>query len=161
MKPASPDKRGHIKNRMGMPLWRGDKSFMSEEHFNRFYWPGLKKQMLALIDRGYIPIPFFEAEFGDRLERLLELPKGRVIASVEHMDVAIATEILKGHHCVLSRGPLSHKLGTVKEIEAYNKQMIDKYAGDGGFILSVRLPEKSNKEELQAMINSIKEYARY
>ena len=72
-----------------MPLWRGDKFFMSQKQFEKFYWPGLKKIMQASIDLGYIPMPFFEAEFGRRLECLLDLPKGKVIASVQHMDVPV------------------------------------------------------------------------
>ncbi len=158
--PADPTKRGNPK-RVGMPLWRGDKSFMSEEHFKKFYWPGLKKQMAASIELGYIPVPFFEAKFGDRLECLLELPKGKVIASVEHMDVAKAKEILAGHHCVLGRGPLSFKLASLQKIEQYSRHVIDTCGKGGGFILSTRLPDNARKEDIQAMLNSIKEYARY
>jgi len=73
--PADPTRRGNPK-RAAMPLWRGDKMFMSQKQFETFYWPGLKKVMLAAIDLGYIPMPFFEDEFGDRRECLLELPKG-------------------------------------------------------------------------------------
>jgi hypothetical protein len=36
---------------------------------------------------GYIPIPGFEAHFGDRLECLLELPKGKFCAYIDHSDV--------------------------------------------------------------------------
>ena len=45
--PAAPEQRGR---RIGMPLWRGDKSFMSDEQFKKFYWPGLKRAMMATID---------------------------------------------------------------------------------------------------------------
>jgi hypothetical protein len=53
----------------------------------------LKKALQADIDLGFVPMPFFEAEFGDRLECLLELPKGKVLASVEYMDAAKARAI--------------------------------------------------------------------
>jgi len=76
--PSDPKQRGNPK-RIGMPLWRGDKAFMSDKQFEKFYWPGLKKSLQVTIDLGYVPIPFFEAEFGDRLERLLELPKGKLL----------------------------------------------------------------------------------
>ncbi len=158
--PADPKKRGNPK-RLGMPLWRGDKSFMSDKQFKKFYWPGLKKVMLGYIELGYVPIPFFEAEFGDRLECLLELPKGKVIASVEHMDVAKAKEILGGHHCVLGRPPKSLSLGSLHEIEEYHKNLIDVCGKGGGFILNVGLPDKGEKEDIIAMLDSLKEYARY
>lgn len=158
--PADPEKRGNPK-RIGMPLWRGDKAFMSDAHFKKFYWPGLKKALQATIDLGYVPIPFFEAEFGDRLECLLELPKGKVVASVEHMDVVKAKEILGGHTCILSRGPLSSKLWSLQEVEKYTKNLIDECGRGGGFILNIRVPDKGTKEDFRVMVDSIREYGRY
>ena len=158
--PADPNKRGNPK-RVGMPLWRGDKFFMSDEQFKKFYWPGLKRALQAMIDLGYVPIPFFEAEFGDRLERLLELPKGKVVASVEYVDLAKAREILKGHTCILVRGPFSLKLCSPHEIVEFHKNLIDKYAKGGGLILNVRLPDEGNTEDIKAMLGSIREYAQY
>jgi hypothetical protein len=158
--PADPKKRGNPK-RTGMPLWRGDKSFMSEKQFERFYWPGLKKALQANIDLGYVPVPFFEAEFGNRLERLLELPKGKVIASIEYVDAIRAKEILKDHTCLFVRIPLSSKLWSVREVEQFTKEMIDKCRKGGGLIVEVRLPDKGTSEEFQGLMNSLKEYGRY
>jgi len=158
--PADPNKRGNPK-RVGMPLWRGDKSFMSDEQFKKFYWPGLKRAMLAVIGLGYVPIPFFEAEFGDRLECMLELPKGKAVASVEHMDVVRAREILAGHTCVLARGPLSLKVTSPREVENYYKDLIDTCGKGGGFLLDIRLPDNGKTEDIKAMLDSIREYARY
>ncbi len=158
--PVDPSSRDYPR-RLGMPLWRGDKSFMSEKQFDRFYWPGLKKALQASIELGFVPIPFFEAEFGNRLERLLELPKGKIVASVEHMDSVRAKEILGGHTCLLVRGPLSSKLWSVKEVEAFMKEMIDKCGKGGGLILDIRMPDNAGKEEIQAMLKSIREYGRY
>jgi hypothetical protein len=158
--PADPKKRGNPK-RTGMPLWRGDKSFMSEKMFEKFYWPGLKKALQATIDLGYVPVPFFEAEFGNRLERLLELPKGKVIASIEYVDAVKAKEILKGHTCLFVRIPLSSKLWSLREVEAFTKDLIDKTRKGGGLIVDVRMPDKGTKEEFKKMLDSIREYGRY
>jgi len=158
--PADPKKRGNPK-RTGMPLWRGDKSFMSDKQFERFYWPGLKKALQATVDLGYVPVPFFEAEFGDRLERLLELPKGKVIASIEYMDAVRAKDILKGHTCIMVRGPLSSKLWSVRQVEKYSKEMIDKCGKGGGLILNVRMPDKGTTAEYQKMLEAVREYGRY
>jgi hypothetical protein len=158
--PADPAKRGNPK-KIGVPLWRGDKVFMSEAQFKKFYWPGLKKALQANIDLGYVPVPFFEAEFGDRLECLLELPKGKIVASVEHMDAVKAREILGGHTCILTRGPLSSKLWSLREVESYTRDLIDKVGKKGGLILDLRLPDKAKTEDIQAMIKSLTEYARY
>jgi len=155
-----PGKR-HMSNRVGVPLWRGDKAFMSEQHFEKFYWPGLKKALQANIDLGYVPIPFFEAEFGDRLERLLELPKGKIVASVEHMDAIRAKEILGGHTCILVRAPLSSKIWSLREVEKYAKELIDRCGKRGGVMLAMRLPDKGTTEEYRKMLESIREYSRY
>jgi hypothetical protein len=159
-KPADPAKRGNPK-RTGVPLWRGDKAFMSEKQFDRFYWPGLKKALKASIDLGYVPVPFFEAEFGDRLERLLELPKGKVIASIEYVDAVRAKEILKGHTCLFVRIPLSSKLWSLQEVEDFTKDLIDKCGKGGGIIVEVRLPDKGGPKEFKKLMDTLREYGRY
>ncbi len=156
--PATPENR---KKRVGMPLWRGDKVFMSDKQFDKFYWPGLKRALQAVIDLGYVPIPFFEAEFGDRLERLLELPKGKIIVSVEDVDTKKAREILKGHSCVLARGPFSLKLATPGEVVEYYKGIFKKYGKGGGLILNIRLPDNANIAATKKMVASIRDNCRY
>jgi len=159
-KPATPEQR---KNplRVGMPLWRGDKVFMSEKQFEKFYWPGLKRALQAVIDLGYVPIPFFEAEFGDRLERLLELPKGKIIASVEEVDASRARDILKGHTCVLTRGPFSLEKSTPQEVVKFYKGAFDRYGKGGGMIFNIRLPDQAGVPDIKKMLAEIREYCRY
>jgi hypothetical protein len=159
-RPADPNTRGNPK-RAGIPLWRGDKSFMSEKMFDRFYWPGLKKSLQAHIDLGYVPVPFFEAEFGNRLERLLELPKGKVIASIEYVDAFRAKEILKDHTCIFVRIPLSSRIWSLNEVEQFTKDLIDKCRKGGGIIVEVRMPSKGTKQDFKKLMDSLREYARY
>jgi uroporphyrinogen-III decarboxylase len=133
---------------------------MSEKQFRTFYWPGLKKALQASIDLGFVTMPFFEARFGDRLECLKELPRGKTVAVVEHMDVIPAKEMLRGHACILGKGPTSLKYSSVSEVEEYYKKMIDAAGRDGGFMLNIILPEKASKEDLQQMVQNIREYSR-
>jgi hypothetical protein len=158
--PANPNTRGNPK-RVFIPLWRGDKSFMSKKHFETFYWPTLKKSMLASIDLGYVPNPVFEAHFGDRLECMLELPKGKAVASVEHMDVVQAKEILGGHTCIIGSVPKSLRYSSPKEVLAYYKDLIKKCGKGGGLMLMVALPHNISAKEQKEMVNKIKEYATY
>lgn len=158
--PADPKKRGNPK-RSGMPLWRGDKSFMSEKQFDKFYWPGLKKALQATIDVGFVPIPFFEAEFGDRLGRLLELPKGKVVASIEYVDAFKAKDMLKGHTCLYTRTPLASKVWSLKQVEECAKDLIDRCGKGGGLIIEVRLPDRHTTAEYKKLLDSIREYGRY
>jgi hypothetical protein len=158
---AAPAVKDGKMKRVGMPLWRGDKSFMSQKAFEKFYWPGLKRALQADIDLGFVPVPFFEAEFGERLERLLELPKGKVLASIEYVDAVKAKDILKGHTCLFVRIPLSSKLWTIQEVEACTKDLIDKVGKGGGLIVDVRLPDKGTPEQFQKLLAALREYGRY
>ncbi len=158
--PANPNTRGNPK-RVFMPLWRGDKSFMSQAHFEKFYWPTLKKTMLAAIDLGYVPIPVFEAHFGDRLECMLELPKGKAVASVEHMDVERAKEILGGHTCIIGQAPKSLKYKSPKEVVAFYRDLIKKCGKGGGLMLFLSLPQKITIDEAKEMVAEIKACATY
>jgi hypothetical protein len=158
--PADPKQRDYPP-RAGMPLWRGDPVFMSDAQFNKFYWPGLKKSLQTHIDLGYVPVPFFEAPFGDRLQCLLELPKGKVYASIEAADAVRLKEILGGHTSLLVRVPNSCKLWTLNQLESFIKDLIDKCGKDGGLGIITRMPDKARIEDIQAMVKSIKEYSRY
>lgn len=147
--------------RIGMPLWRGDKSFMSEKQFERFYWPGLKRALQAVIDLDCVPIPVFEAEFGDRLERLLELPKGKIIASIEYVDLPKARDILKGHTCLMIRGPFSLQKASPQEVIDCYKDIFDRYGKGGGIFLNIRLPDWCDVDTIRDMIREVREHVRY
>ena len=157
---ADPNERDYPP-RVGMPLWRGDPVFMSEAQFKKFYWPGLKKSLQTHVDLGYVPVPFFEAAFGGRLECLLELPKGRILASVEAADAVRAKEILGGHTSLLVRCPNVCKLWSIGQLESFIKDLIDKCGSNDGLIIVIKIPDKTRIEDMQAMLKSIKEYGRY
>jgi len=147
--------------KIAMPLWRGDPNFMSEAQFKKFYWPGLKKSLQIHVDLGYVPVPFFEAKFGDRLECMLELPKGKILASTDAEDAARAKEILGGHTSLLVRCPNSCKVWSISQLESFLKDTIDKCGKKGGLILAILIPDKAKIEDIQAMLETIKNYGRY
>ncbi len=147
--------------KIAMPLWRGDPNFMSDAQFKKFYWPGLKKSLQTHVDLCYVPVPFFEASFGDRLECMLELPKGKILASTDAKDTARAKEILGGHTSLLVRCPNSCKVWSISQLESFLKDTIDICGKDGGLILAILIPDKAKIEDIQAMLKSIKEYGRY
>jgi len=158
--PGQPDSSGFPK-RVAIPLWRGDKSFMSDAQFRKFYWPGLKKALQATIDLGYLPMPIFEDTFGNRLECLLELPKGKVVAVVDHTDAALAKEILGGHMCVIATVPASIKYATLSEAAEIIKNQIKACRKGGGYMINLALPAQATVPELQKLMAEIKDYARY
>lgn len=154
---------GDGNTRVFMALHRGADGFMSLKQFETFYWPGLKKVIIALVDAGYTPGVFFEGDYSSRLQYLLELPKGKVLAHFDTTDISRAKEVLKGHMCIRGNVPASLlQTGTVQEVKAYCKTLIDVVGKDGGLVVCPRSsPEKAKPENLKAMIDFTKEYGVY
>ncbi|MBQ9979434.1 MAG: hypothetical protein IJP23_00005, partial [Oscillospiraceae bacterium] len=75
-----------------IPLHNGVDEFMSKETYAEFYWPGLKKLMLAGIEAGLTPYVFCEGNYNTRLEQLCDVPKGKVIYMFEKVDMKKAKE---------------------------------------------------------------------
>jgi hypothetical protein len=159
MQPAVPG----LPNTVSIPLHRGSDGFMSIKQFERFYWPGLKGLILALIDKGLQPLVFFEGDYTNRLEYLLELPKGSIYAHMDMSDIFRAKEVLNGHLCISGNVPCSLiQTGTVDQVKEHCKKMIDVCGKDGGFIMSTRSPVDDAKPELlKAMIEFTAEYGVY
>ena len=63
-----------------IPLHKGADRFMSQEQFETFYWPSLKKLMLGLYEDGFIPAPFAEGSYNHRLETIADFPRSHVWA---------------------------------------------------------------------------------
>src|ERR1039458_6134827 len=120
-----------------MPLHRGSDGFMSIKQFEKFYWPTLKKAILATIDLGYVAAPFCEGIWNERLEYLADLPKGKTICFFEKTDMFRAKEVLGGHVCIQGNVPPSLlEVGSPSEVEEYCKKLIQVCGKGGGFILS-------------------------
>jgi uroporphyrinogen-III decarboxylase len=158
---AAPNKYGHT--RIFMPLTRGSDDFMSLKHFEKFYWPTLKKLVLALVERGATPVIFFEGNFTSRLEYFLDFPKGKVLAHLDTTDIFRAKEILKDHVAIKGNVPASLlQVGSVHDVEAYCKKLIDVVGKGGGFILSPRgSTDEVKTENLTPMIEFTQKYGVY
>jgi hypothetical protein len=149
-------------NRVFMALHRGSDGFMSLPQFEKFYWPTLKKVILALIDAGWTPCPFFEGTWDQRLEYLCELPKGKVLCHFAKTDPEKAKAILGGHLCFMTDVPgFILQAGTVSEVEDYCKNLIKKCGKDGGFIMTATALDEARPENVKAMIDITKNYGRY
>ena len=156
-----PNEYGNL--RLFMTNTRGSDDFMSTKQFDRFYWPTFKKLVSTLIERGATLCIFFEGNFTSRLEYLLEFPKGKICARFDTTDIFKAKEIMKDHVCVEGNVPSSLlQIGSVEEVKAYCKKLIDGVGKGGGYILGPRSSTDEVKpENLKAMIEFTKEYGRY
>ena len=161
IKALPPPEEGSVK-RVFMALHRGSDGFMSLPQFEKFYWPTLKKVLLALIDAGWTPCPFFEGTWDKRLEYIRELPKGKVLCHFAQTDPHKAKDILGGHLCFMIDVPgFILKAGTVSEVEDHCKNLIDVCGKDGGFIMTATCMDEASPKNVKAMIDITKSYGRY
>jgi len=146
-----------------MPLHRGADGFMSNEQFEKFYWPYLKRLILDTIDAGLIPFVFFEGGYNERLEYLKELPKGKLIAQLDTTDIVKAKKVIGDTICIAGNMPVSLlQTGTPEKVKDYAKWMIDEVAGEGGFIMSSRgVLDEADPELVKVWIEFTKEYGVY
>ncbi len=149
--------------RVFMATHRGSDGFMNLKQFDKFYWPGLKAVILAVVDKGLTPAIFFEGNYTQRLEYLLELPKGKVMAHFDSTDIFRAKEVLKDHICIRGNVPGSLlTTGPIEEVKAYVKKLIDVVGKGGGLVVCPRVvPDEAKPEFLHAMIDFTQEYGRY
>jgi uroporphyrinogen-III decarboxylase len=146
-----------------MALHRGAHGFMSLKQFEIFYWPYLLKVINALVDRGYTPDVFFEGDYNSRLEYLAQMPTGKVIARFDQIDMARAKEIVGKTVCIAGNMPVSIlQVGTVDDVKAKCKELIDIAAKDGGYMMApASALDEVKPENLKTMIEFTKEYGRY
>jgi hypothetical protein len=144
-------------------LHRGAHGFMSLKQFEIFYWPYLLKVIQALVARGYTPDVFFEGDYNSRLEYLAQLPKGKVIARFDQIDMARAKEILGKTVCIAGNMPVSVlQVGTPDDVKKICKTLIDTAGKDGGYILApASALDEVKPENLKTMADFTKDYGRY
>lgn len=162
--PARPRQPGGIPARTGMPLHRGSDGFMSIKQFETFYWPYLKKSADININQlGYIFTPFWEGVWDNRLEYLLELPKGKVVFHCEKTDVFKAKEVIGSHMCIQGGVPPTLlEVGTPQEVEEHCKKLIKGVGKNGGFILGAGSSiECAKPANVKAMVEAVKKHGRY
>jgi len=147
--------------KIAMPLWRGDPTFMSEAQFLKFYWPGLKKSLQTHVDLGFIPCPFFEAPFGERLKYVQELPKGKIIISIDARDLSDAKRLLAGHECLLVRTPNASKVWSLNQLQSFLKDVIDTWGKQTGLMIVIMIPDHTSVKDMQGLLKWFREYSRY
>ena len=121
-----------------IPLHCGTDNFMSPDNYNKYYWPHLKRLLLALIKAGLTPFVFCEGHYDTRLETIRDIPKGKVIYSFESVDMKNAKRILGDTACIAGGFPTSLLMEGHKpeDVENKVKEMMDICAPGGGFIMS-------------------------
>jgi len=148
---------------VSFPLHKGDDTFMSDEHFEKFYWPSLKTVIDTLIEEGIMVSLFAEGRYNRRLESIKDFPKGWVLWEFDQTDMANAKKILGDTCCIAGNVPSSiMNTGTAKEVKRYCCKLIETCAPGGGYILTggARATE-SNPENFRAFMEAAQEVGVY
>ena len=146
-----------------VPLHCGVDDFMSLENYKKFYWPGLKKVLMAAIENDMTPIVICEGKYHTRLEVLADVPKGKVIYFFEDTDLVKAKEILGDVACIGGGMPTEYlMMGDKQRVIDHTKKMIDLLAPGGGFIMTNSLAiDQVKTENVEAWKDTLFTYGKY
>ncbi|HSW58123.1 MAG TPA: uroporphyrinogen decarboxylase family protein, partial [Dehalococcoidales bacterium] len=146
-----------------MPLHKGDDTFMSDAQFEEFYWPYLRRVLMAMIEEGLVPMPFAEGRFTKRLKFINDTPRSGVVWYFDQTDMAEAKKILGNTCCIMGNVPTSLVItSTPRQVKEYCIKLIRECAPGGGFILSPGASiDKGNLPNLKAMMEAAYEYGVY
>jgi len=159
-----------LESKLGNPkrvvsaLHRGSDGFLNLKHFEKYYWSYLKKVAHSVIDSDMVYIAFYEGNWEQRLEYMLELPRGKTIARFAYTDLKRAKDVLKGHTAIM--GGVPHSLlqtGTPNDVDKFCRELIETVGEDGGFMLSTGtgITNEAKPENVKAMVEAVKKYGNY
>ncbi len=148
---------------IGFMLHKGADGFMSPEQFDTFYWPPLRKVMMGLIDKGYVPLLLCEGVYTSRLETIADIPRGKCIYWFENVDWTKAKDILSDTACIRGGIPASILFsGTTGQMKDCIKERIDVVGKGGGYIVDCGLWfDEARHENVKTMVEFTKEYGVY
>ena len=144
-------------------LHKGIDGFMSDEHYEKFYWRHMKELMQAVIDAGLIPDMFCEGKYNSRLKYLKQAPKGKILYRFETIDIELAKKELKGVACIGGGFPSTLlQFGTKEQVVEETKRFLDKAMPGGGYIFRTSSGIDGAKiDNVIALFETVKEYGRY
>ncbi|KPU45018.1 uroporphyrinogen decarboxylase (URO-D) [Oxobacter pfennigii] len=139
--------------------------FMRHSEVEKFWWPSFKKLMIATQEAGFIPSIFCEQNWDAHLDLLNDLP-GTVIIGFETSNPKLVVEKVATRHIYQNFYPADIlKHGTVEQCVEEAKRTIDTVAGAGNYIFSMSRGmirgSDFKTENLQAVIECVKEYGKY
>jgi hypothetical protein len=142
---------------------KSTREFMSDAQFKEFYWPYLRKGLMALIDKGITPVIYWEADWESRLEHIADIPYGKIIYHLSNTNFERAWDVLGGKVCLAGNVPNVMLLGgTPDDVKAYCKKMIDYTKGKPGLIMDAAVMlDEARPENLKAMFDFTREYGVY
>ena len=139
-------------------LHKGADTFMSQEQFEKFYWPTWKQVMLGLWDEGITSSLFIEGSYNYRLENLAEMPEKSLICHFDQTDMTKVKEVLSDKFVIKGNVPASlMATGSVDDLRKYCDWLIDLYQDVPGYIMTFGCGfETTTDEKARAYIESVR-----
>jgi uroporphyrinogen-III decarboxylase len=144
-----------------IPMHRGAGGFMSDEQFEKFYWPSFTALIYACIENGITPMPLFEGDYTPRLKYLATLPPGKVAAHMDKIDRKKFKEMCGDTMCFWGNVPPSLlATGTPQQVKDDVKELIDLFGDTGALIIdsTVGIPDEARPENVLALREAADEY---
>jgi hypothetical protein len=139
-------------------LHKGADSFMSQQQFERFYWPTWKETMLGLFEEGITSYLFIEGSYNHRLENLAEMPDKSLICHFDQTDMRRVKEVLSDKFTIAGNVPASlMSTGTADAVRAYCDDLVELYEDAPGYIMAFGCGfEMTTAENIHAFQDSVK-----
>lgn len=139
---------------------KSTREFMSDSQFKEFYWPYLRKGLLALVEKGIIPVVYWEADFESRLEHIRDVPAGTMVYHLSNTNAEKAKDVLGDRVCLMGNVPNIMLLsGTPDDVRGYCRRLIDRVGKNGGLIMdSAVMLDEAKPENLKAMFDFTREH---
>jgi hypothetical protein len=146
-----------------IPMHKGDDVFMSDQQYEKFYWPTFRKMLLGIIEEGCVPYMVVDGSYNRRLEIIKDLPRASVVWIFEQTDMARAKKVLGDSACIGGNVRAAQLYThTVADIKDYCRWLIETCGPGGGYILSLGSGiDRCDPAKLQAIIDAAKEYGVY
>lgn len=149
--------------RVFIPLHKGSDGALSREQYLKFYWPTLRELMLALIDEGLYPCPFFEGEYTSRLDIIKDMPAGKCCYKFESVDMIKARKVLGEGIAIRGGVPASLLVtGTPELVREHVRNLLETVGKKGPFIVDAGSGlDDAKVENVRALFDGVKEFGSY
>ena len=145
-------------------LHRGGGPFLSDQAYEKFYWPTLKQIIEEVWSQGYQTLFYAEGNWDRNLKYTAELPDKSIIHHVDRGDIFEVHKQVGQKFC-LSGGVPNDLLtyGTPDQVRDCCKRVIDEVAKDGGYIMDAGaiIQQDAQVENVKAMTDFTLEYGVY
>jgi uroporphyrinogen-III decarboxylase len=140
------------------PLHKGADGFMSQQQFERFYWPTFKAVMMAFYEEGLTNALFVEGTYDSRLETIAEMPEKSCYWFFDQTDMRRVKEILGGRFTIGGNVPASLMVrGSTEDLRAYCDDLVDLFEDTPGYIMTFGCGfETTTDEKVRAFRDSVR-----